>query len=56
MDCPFLQYKDGAWLDYEFYCKACGRKVGDQDHKTQTEYTCKNSHFYDCPIYKRERD
>lgn len=55
MDCPFLKYEDTGWFSYKFYCKACGRKIGDENDKTQVENTCRNSEFYDCPIYKREK-
>ena len=54
MDCPFLKYKDGAWLGYEFICKVSGRKIGDENGKIQVESTCRKD-FYRCPYYRKER-
>ena len=53
MDCPFLKYVDGAWLSYEHFCKASGQKIGDENNKSFVDNTCKNSHFYSCPVYKK---
>ena len=55
MDCPFLKYVDRGGLSYDFFCKLTGQKVGDDSNKTKVEYTCRNSNFYNCPIYKKER-
>ncbi len=53
MECPYLKYEDGGWASYEFFCKATGQKVGDQNNKVKVEYTCRDSHFYDCPVYRK---
>ncbi len=55
MDCPFLKYVDGGFGSWEWYCRCIDRKVGDQNDKVKVENTCKNSHFYDCPYYKKKR-
>ncbi|MBR4549279.1 MAG: hypothetical protein IKO83_05100 [Oscillospiraceae bacterium] len=53
MECPYLKYVDRAFFDYEFYCKVIDRKIADQNSKEKVERTCRNSRFYDCPIYKK---
>ena len=54
MDCPFLKYEDGAWLDYTFKCKANGQKIGDQDNRKLIENVCRKD-FFSCPYYKKMR-
>ena len=53
MDCPYLKYEDTGWFSWRHYCKLTGMKIGDENDKAFVEKTCKNSHFYDCPIYKK---
>ncbi|MBQ3803757.1 MAG: hypothetical protein II845_08695 [Oscillospiraceae bacterium] len=54
MNCPYLEYVDTGWFSWRYMCKVTGQEVGDENHTTKVDYTCKNDCF-NCPIYKRER-
>ena len=54
MDCPFLERKDTGWFSTDYICRAACRKIGNENDKSMVDRVC-DGHFYDCPIYKKER-
>ncbi len=54
MNCPFLEYQDTGWFSWRYICKETGQQVGDENHTTKVDYTCKKD-YENCPIYRRAR-
>jgi hypothetical protein len=53
MYCPYLECVDTGWFTGRYECKVTGQEVGDLNHTTKVDYTCKKDCF-NCPVYKRE--
>ena len=54
MDCPFLRYEDTGWFTWRYWCTVTGQQVGDENHTTRVDCTCKKG-YENCPIYRREK-
>ena len=54
MNCPYLQYEDTGWFSWRYRCEVTYQQVGDENHTTRVDYTCKGD-WQECPIYKQER-
>ena len=55
MNCPYLIYKDGSFLSYEYFCSVTGQKIGTEYDRVKVESTCKDNKFFDCPLYKKKK-